>query len=99
MIAASAGFFTYMVIMTENGFFPSRLMGISRSWDTSSVNDLEDSYGQEWTFEQRKALEYTCQSGFFVSVVVVQIATLIVSKTRKWSLFQHGMKYSNELKL
>ena len=78
--------------MAQNGFFPSRLIGISRSWDTDSVNDLEDSYGQEWTFEQRKALEYTCHSGFFISVVIVQIATLISCKTRKSSFFQQGMK-------
>ena len=64
----------------------------SRSWDADSVNDLEDSYGQEWTFEQRKALEYTCHSGFFISVVIVQIATLISCKTRKSSFFQQGMK-------
>jgi sodium/potassium-transporting ATPase subunit alpha len=76
--------------MAQNGFFPSRLIGISRSWDAESVNDLLDSYGQEWTYDQRKALEYTCHSGFFISVVVVQIATLIVCKTRKTSLFSPG---------
>ena len=92
MIAASAGFFTYVMIMAQNGFFPSRLIGISRSWDADSVNDLEDSYGQEWTFEQRKALEYTCHSGFFISVAIVQIATLISCKTRKSSFFQQGMR-------
>jgi sodium/potassium-transporting ATPase subunit alpha len=90
MIAASAGFFTYVMIMAQNGFFPSRLIGISRSWDAESVNDLVDSYGQEWTYDQRKALEYTCHSGFFISVVTVQIATLIVCKTRKTSLFRQG---------
>jgi hypothetical protein len=40
MIAASAGFFTYAMIMAENGFFPSLLIGISRSWDSEAVNDL-----------------------------------------------------------
>ena len=90
MIAASAGFFTYVMIMAQNGFFPSRLIGISRSWDAESVNDLLDSYGQEWTYDQRKALEYTCHSGFFISVVTVQIAPLIVCKTRKTSLFRQG---------
>merc|ERR1712001_798395 len=40
MIQASAGFFVYFVIMAENGFWPSRLFGIRRSWDSSAVNDL-----------------------------------------------------------
>merc|ERR1719167_1002002 len=92
MIQASAGFFVYFVIMCENGFWPSRLFGIRRSWDSSAVNDLEDSYGQEWTYHDRKILEYTCHTAFFVSIVVVQWADLIICKTRKNSVFQQGMK-------
>lgn len=48
MIQASAGFFTYFVIMAENGFFPGRLMGIRNQWDSKAVTDLADSYGQQW---------------------------------------------------
>ena len=48
MIQASAGFFTYFVIMAENGFLPNRLLGLRKGWDSKAVNDLEDSYGQEW---------------------------------------------------
>lgn len=48
MIQASAGFFTYFVIMAENGFWMSTLLGIRKNWDSMGVNDLEDSYGQEW---------------------------------------------------
>ncbi|CAE1329103.1 ATP1A [Acanthosepion pharaonis] len=92
MIQASAGFFTYFVIMAENGFWISRLLGIRKNWDSMGVNDLEDSYGQEWTYAQRKKLEYTCHTAFFVSIVVVQWADLIICKTRRLSLFQQGMK-------
>ena len=45
---ASAGFFVYFVIMAENGFWPERLLGLRKYWDAKDVNDLEDSYGQEW---------------------------------------------------
>ena len=48
MIQATAGFFSYFVILCENGFWPSRLLGIREAWDSKAVNDLEDSYGQEW---------------------------------------------------
>merc|ERR1719221_2441246 len=88
MIQASAGFFVYFVIMAENGFLPGRLFGIRRSWDSIAVNDLEDSYGQEWTYADRKILEYTCHTAFFVSIVIVQWADLIICKTRKNSVFQ-----------
>ncbi|CAF4579847.1 unnamed protein product, partial [Didymodactylos carnosus] len=91
MIQASAGFFTYLVIMAENGFWPSRLLGLRKSWESKNVNDLEDSYGQEWTYSQRKTLEYTCHTAFFVSIVVVQWANLIICKTRRNSFIQQGM--------
>merc|ERR1711910_14821 len=92
MIQASAGFFVYFVIMCENGFWPSTLLGLRRSWDSQAVNDLEDSYGQEWTYADRKILEFTCHTAFFVSIVIVQWADLIICKTRKLSVFQQGMK-------
>ena len=92
MIQAAAGFYVYLVILCENGFWPSRLLGLRRQWDSKAVNDLEDSYGQEWTYRDRKILEYTCHTAFFVSIVVVQWADLIICKTRKLSVFQQGMK-------
>merc|ERR1719418_346140 len=92
MIQASAGFFVYFVILAENGFWPGKLFGIRRSWDSIAVNDLQDSYGQEWTYRDRKILEYTCHTAFFVSIVIVQWADLIICKTRKNSVFQQGMK-------
>merc|ERR1711874_203979 len=92
MIQASAGFFVYFVILAENGFLPSRLLGLRRPWDSLAINDLEDSYGQEWPYKDRKILEYTCHSAFFVSIVIVQWADLIICKTRRNSVFQQGMK-------
>merc|ERR1711990_1359864 len=50
MIQASAGFFVYFVILAENGFWPGILFGLRKRWDSIAVNDLEDSYGQEWTY-------------------------------------------------
>ena len=48
MMQAVAGFFTYFVILAENGFLPALLVGIRLHWDDRSNNDLEDSYGQQW---------------------------------------------------
>ncbi|KAM9242057.1 sodium/potassium-transporting ATPase subunit alpha-4 [Dugong dugon] len=92
MIQALAGFFTYFVILAENGFKPLNLLGIRLNWEDQYLNDLEDSYGQQWTYEQRKVVEFTCHTAFFASIVVVQWADLIICKTRRNSVFQQGMK-------
>ncbi|XP_058876450.1 sodium/potassium-transporting ATPase subunit alpha-3 [Acipenser ruthenus] len=92
MIQALGGFFSYFVILAENGFLPSRLVGIRLNWDDRANNDLEDSYGQQWTYEQRKIVEFTCHTAFFVSIVVVQWADVIICKTRRNSVFQQGMR-------
>jgi len=91
MIQASAGFFVYFVIMAENGFTPSKLIGLRKDWDDMDNQAVEDSYGQQWAFADRKVLEYTCHSAFFVSIVIVQWADVIICKTRKLSVFQQGM--------
>nr|XP_002737354.1 PREDICTED: sodium/potassium-transporting ATPase subunit alpha-1 isoform X1 [Saccoglossus kowalevskii] len=92
MIQASGGFFTYFVIMTENGFLPSRLFGIRADWDDREQNSLHDAYGSEWTYDQRKILEYTCHTAFFTSIVIVQWADVIICKTRRNSIIHQGMK-------
>lgn len=45
---AVGGFFTYFVILAENGFLPWDLVGIRLGWEDRFLNDLEDSYGQQW---------------------------------------------------
>lgn len=45
---AVGGFFTYFVILAENGFLPLFLIGLRVNWDDPYNNDLEDSYGQQW---------------------------------------------------
>ncbi|CAD5221584.1 unnamed protein product [Bursaphelenchus xylophilus] len=91
MIQASSGFFIYFCIMADNGFYPSRLYQIRSEWDSMAVNNLKDDYGQEWTYANRKILEHTCHTAYFVSIVIVQWADLIISKTRRNSLVQQGM--------
>ena len=45
-------------------------------------------------YEERKNLEYTCYTAFFVSIVLTQWADLIICKTRRNSFFKHGIKYA-----
>merc|ERR1719163_653751 len=92
MLQALSGFIVYFVILMENGFLPSRLYGIRKEWDDRGNNALEDSYGQEWTYGQRKIVEFTCHTAFFTSIVIVQWADLLICKTRRLSIFQQGMR-------
>nr|2ZXE_A Chain A, Na, K-ATPase alpha subunit [Squalus acanthias]3A3Y_A Chain A, Na, K-ATPase alpha subunit [Squalus acanthias]5AVQ_A Chain A, Na, K-ATPase alpha subunit [Squalus acanthias]5AVR_A Chain A, Na, K-ATPase alpha subunit [Squalus acanthias]5AVS_A Chain A, Na, K-ATPase alpha subunit [Squalus acanthias]5AVT_A Chain A, Na, K-ATPase alpha subunit [Squalus acanthias]5AVU_A Chain A, Na, K-ATPase alpha subunit [Squalus acanthias]5AVV_A Chain A, Na, K-ATPase alpha subunit [Squalus acanthias]5AV len=92
MIQALGGFFSYFVILAENGFLPMDLIGKRVRWDDRWISDVEDSFGQQWTYEQRKIVEFTCHTSFFISIVVVQWADLIICKTRRNSIFQQGMK-------
>lgn len=66
------------------------LIDLREAWDSSHINDLMDSYGQEWSFESRKTLEYTCYTAFMISVVVTQWADLLVCKTRINSIVEQG---------
>ncbi|XP_077985595.1 sodium/potassium-transporting ATPase subunit alpha-3-like isoform X1 [Glandiceps talaboti] len=92
MMQASGGFFNYFVILAENGFLPWYIFGIRADWDDKSIQNLEDAYGSQWTYDQRKVLEYTCHTAFFVSIVIVQWADLIICKTRRNSIVHQGMK-------
>ena len=90
LISAAAGFFTYFVIMAENGFWPSRLLYLRTFWDSRAINDLRDSYDQEWTYEDRKSLEYSCQAGFFVAIMMCQWITVLTSRSRSVSIIKRG---------
>lgn len=46
---------------------------------------------QTWSFEARKELEYTGHTAFFIAIVIVQWADLLICKTRKLSIFEQGM--------
>jgi hypothetical protein len=43
-------------------------------------------------YAQRKALEYSSQTAFFMAIVLTQWANVINNKTRRVSVFRHGMK-------
>jgi sodium/potassium-transporting ATPase subunit alpha len=91
MMVVGAGFLAYFVVMAENGFLPDRLIGLRQAWDAPSINDLKDSYNQEWTYGARKVLEQTCQSAYFVAIVACQWLNAVACKTRKRSVFRHGL--------
>ncbi len=91
MIELASGFICYFVTMGYNGFTPWRLYGLGGEWENHAINDLEDSYGQEWAYGSRHELGFTAQTAFFMSIVFTQVSNVIICKTRRLSLFQKGM--------
>jgi len=57
LIEICAAFYTYFAIMAESGFWPARLIQIRESWN-SRVNDIEDSFGQEWVCDVHMSYFY-----------------------------------------
>ncbi|CAI5795247.1 potassium-transporting ATPase alpha chain 2 [Podarcis lilfordi] len=91
LVQTIGAFLTYFTVYAQQGWLPHTLLHIRTSWEDPFINDLEDSYGQEWTFDQRQILEYHGYTAFFVSITIEQVADLIIRKTRRNSIFQQGL--------
>eukprot|EP00003_Mantamonas_plastica_P022918 TRINITY_DN3993_c0_g1_i1.p1 TRINITY_DN3993_c0_g1~~TRINITY_DN3993_c0_g1_i1.p1 ORF type:complete len:1091 (+),score=399.48 TRINITY_DN3993_c0_g1_i1:732-4004(+) len=86
---ALAGFYTYMVVLGDYGFPPFLLPGAAPYWDNPAVLVSGiNSYSRD---DFLKA----AQTAYFVSIVVVQWADLMICKTRILSIFQQGMRNKN----
>jgi sodium/potassium-transporting ATPase subunit alpha len=91
IIQASAGFFCYFVVFSDCGFWPGDLFGLRNQWNDKDLF-VEDSYGNEWNYNSRLVIEESAQTSYFISIIIVQWADLIICKTRFLSLFQQGMR-------
>uniref|UniRef100_A0A4W5L8B2 Sodium/potassium-transporting ATPase subunit alpha n=1 Tax=Hucho hucho TaxID=62062 RepID=A0A4W5L8B2_9TELE len=74
-IQSFAGFTDYFTAMAQEGWYPLLCVGLRSHWEDVHLQDLQDSYGQEW----------------WVSVIeICQIADVLIRKTRRLSIFQQG---------
>ena len=48
MMQALAGFYSWILTYGECGFMIRDIINIRTEWDSKNINDLEDSYGQNW---------------------------------------------------
>lgn len=53
VIESAAGMFVYFVIFAQNGFWPKSMFGLQSKWEDHTLNNLLDSYGQEWVSHNR----------------------------------------------
>ncbi|XP_071872642.1 sodium/potassium-transporting ATPase subunit alpha [Bombus fervidus] len=91
MTQSLAAFYTFFLILMLNGFLPDRLLGLRLDWENKSINDLQDSYGQTWTYDTRMDLLNEARTGYFLTIVITQLIDLIMCKTRVNSILQQGM--------
>ncbi|GIX86365.1 hypothetical protein CEXT_170081 [Caerostris extrusa] len=49
-------------------------------------------FSKELTYSARRDLEHCSQTGFFLTVIVMQLFTLVTHRTSRESLLQHGMR-------
>lgn len=47
-IQSFAGFTDYFTAMAQEGWFPLLCVGLRPQWEDHHLQDLQDSYGQEW---------------------------------------------------
>ncbi|XP_054043748.1 LOW QUALITY PROTEIN: potassium-transporting ATPase alpha chain 1, partial [Rissa tridactyla] len=90
-IQSFAGFTDYFVAMAQEGWWPLLCLGLRPRWEDTHEQELQDSYGQQWTFAQRRYQQFTCYTVFFISIEMCQIADVLIRKTRRLSLFQQGL--------
>jgi len=87
--------FTYFVVMGDFGYSPLSLSNMGCVWDSSDRLILFQGHdGQyRWTTNAARCLALrNAQTACFASYVLCQWGALIVTKTRKLSIFQQGMK-------
>lgn len=95
MIIALAGLFNYFVVMGDYGFSPKSLPGLAAIWEKEDkVIIFNDKHGNafERDYDYRINALRQAQTAVFVAIVLCQWGTLLMTKTRKLSLFQQGMK-------
>lgn len=48
LMQALGAFLVYFTVYAQQGFWPTSLIQLRVKWEQDYVNDLEDSYGQQW---------------------------------------------------
>jgi len=89
VLQALAGFYAYFAIMYSEGYAPQDL-----PWNGENQGFFTEGgppFGGFTVKENLKSLS-TAQTAFFVSIIIVQWADILICKTRRLSLFDQGMK-------
>jgi sodium/potassium-transporting ATPase subunit alpha len=101
---ALAGFFAYLVVLTDYGFPPSVLPGNGATWGSAAGNPnvAADTLtacafpGSAVCFDEAEALRHA-RTAYFIAILAVQIACLLASRTRVAPLFSRAFFTNRQL--
>jgi len=95
VIQALAGFFSYFVVMAFYGFPPNSLPDmttVGKHFLPSNSLPVMNVNGQILSHDDQQDILTRAQTTYFITIIVVQWADLLICKTRKLSLVQQGLK-------
>lgn len=75
-IQSFAGFADYFTAMAQEGWFPLLCVGLRPQWEDHHLQDLQDSYGQEWVSSACHLLAASSYPvpGTFVGIVQCRVS-------------------------
>ncbi|XP_017090689.1 sodium/potassium-transporting ATPase subunit alpha [Drosophila bipectinata] len=89
-IEAAAVFILYFKYMAHRGFIPKSLYGLNYRWYDPSVDDIIDTYGQEWNYASRMKLDNQVGIVVLTCLIMMQSFNLLLSKTARANVLTHG---------
>jgi len=87
IIQAVSGFTSYFLSMHNSGF-PAGDLFFTRKYFKDDSPDFTTSHGRVFTAAEQRVALSTAQTAFFCSIIMTQLADVIVCKTRFLSFFQ-----------
>ena len=90
VIQALGAFYAAVVIMAAEGIDPQQLMGLEPKFSDKSVYMVIN--GEIWSYDRRSEVLGKAQVGYFIGIVLTQIADGLICKTRKLSLWNQSWK-------
>ncbi|XP_032306772.1 sodium/potassium-transporting ATPase subunit alpha [Drosophila ananassae] len=88
-IEAAAVFIVYFKYMAHHGFLPKTLYGLNYKWYDPNVDDIIDTYGQEWNHATRMQLDNKVGSLVLMCLITMQAVNLMLSKTARANVLNH----------
>jgi len=87
IIQALSGFTSYFLSMHHSGY-PAGDLFFTRDYFKKDAADFTTSRGETFTADQQMEALSKAQTAFFCSIIMTQLADVIVCKTRYLSVFQ-----------
>lgn len=93
-IQSFAGFTDYFTTMAQEGWFPLLCVGLRSQWENVQLQDLQDSYGQEWVCKLTNYSRECLYSHLHRNQVTPPLCRLLCLQTFSQRLYQEYTCYT-----